>query len=416
MDVLIKNGRVIDPVNGIDEILDVAIKDGKIFDVRKNLLLDSKSHYDASGLIVTPGLIDAHVHCYQYATPLGVNPDDTCLARGVTTVVDAGSSGASTFMGLRKFIIEPSKTRVRCLLHIALHGLAAAGCAGGAPGGESDTSAILDEEECVRCIQDNRDVILGVKVRLQSTVCDKGRLEPEAFRRALSAARRCRVPLMVHHSDSTIPTQTDTASSSMGCPKDLQAGDIYTHTFHGWKSTIIDPETRKIHNDVIEARSRGVLFDCGHGAGAFNWTVAEIAAKQNFWPDLLGSDLHTVNIAGPAYDLTTVMTKFVHLGMPLGDVIRAVTSSPAHAYGLKSIGSFSKGNEADVTILKIQECDVRLEDCIGQTRNVKERLSAVAVWRAGVKYPVSLPNVWPNPNAVQEVLPGHKNSLVNDNI
>ncbi|XP_060552566.1 deacetylase EF_0837-like isoform X1 [Ruditapes philippinarum] len=387
MDIIIKNGRVIDPGNQIDDILDVAIKDGKIFDVGRKLKLDTQSTYDATGLIVTPGLIDAHVHCYQYATPLGINPDDACLSRGVTTIIDAGSSGATTFLGLRKFIIDQSKTRVRCLLHIAMHGLAAAGCAGAAPGGESDTLAILDENACVECVEANRDVIVGVKVRLQSSVCDKGRLEEEAYRRALSAAKRCGLPLMVHHCDSAVPTQT-TSPGKLGCPKDLQAGDIYTHTYHGYESTILDSKTKTIHSDVIDARSRGVLFDCGHGAGAFNWTVAEMATKQNFWPDLLGSDLHTQNQEGPAYDLPMIMTKFLYLGMPLNEIIKSVTSSPARAYRLNSIGSLSKGNDADVSILRIDDCDVSIEDCIGQTRHVKKRIVPVAVWRGGKEHPV----------------------------
>ncbi|XP_045162393.1 deacetylase EF_0837-like isoform X1 [Mercenaria mercenaria] len=415
MDTLIRNGRVIDPQNDIDDILDVAIKDGKIFAVGRNLQLNSKSTYDASGLIVTPGLIDAHVHCYQYATPLGINPDDACLARGVTTVIDAGSSGASTFLGLRKFIVDKSKTRVRCLLHIALHGLAAAGCSGGALGGESDTLAILDEEECVKCIQANRDVIVGVKVRLSASVCDNGRLEAEAFRRALSAAKRCAVPLMVHHVESTIPTQTDRASpSSLGCPKDLQAGDIYTHTYNGWRCSIVDPETKEIHSDVIEAKARGVLFDSGHGAGAFNWTVAEIAAKQNFWPNLMGSDLHTENQEGPAYDIPTVMTKFLHLGMPLNEIVRSVTSSPARAYSLNSIGSLSEGMDADVSVLRIDECDVNLEDTVGQKRNVKKRILPVAVWRDGKEHQVVLPTIWPNTNAIKRGLMINKHQIVKD--
>ncbi|XP_060552567.1 deacetylase EF_0837-like isoform X2 [Ruditapes philippinarum] len=413
MDIIIKNGRVIDPGNQIDDILDVAIKDGKIFDVGRKLKLDTQSTYDATGLIVTPGLIDAHVHCYQYATPLGINPDDACLSRGVTTIIDAGSSGATTFLGLRKFIIDQSKTRVRCLLHIAMHGLAAAGCAGAAPGGESDTLAILDENACVECVEANRDVIVGVKVRLQSSVCDKGRLEEEAYRRALSAAKRCGLPLMVHHCDSTVPTQT-TSPGKLGCPKDLQAGDIFTHTYHGYESTILDSKTKTIHSDVIDARSRGVLFDCGHGAGAFNWTVAEMATKQNFWPDLLGSDLHTQNQEGPAYDLPMIMTKFLHLGMPLNEIIKSVTSSPARAYMLNSIGSLLKGNDADVSILRIDDCDVSIEDCIGQMRHVKKRIVPVSVWRGGKEHPVVIAGFGSKPVTTQISLGNLERALIKD--
>lgn len=127
-----------------------------------------------------------------------------------------------------------------------------------------------------------------------------------------------------------------------------------------------------------------------------------------------GSDLHTLNTSGPAYDLPTVMTKFLYLGMPLIEIIKAVTSSPAHAYGLHSIGSLSKGKDADVTVLSIEDCDVSLEDCISQTRNVKKRLKAVAVWRAGEEYPISNPNIWPNPNVFKETMLALTNPLVSD--
>ncbi|XP_053379137.1 deacetylase EF_0837-like isoform X2 [Mercenaria mercenaria] len=234
-------------------------------------------------------------------------------------------------------------------------------------------------------------------------------------RRALSAAKRCAVPLMVHHVESTIPTQTDRASpSSLGCPKDLQAGDIYTHTYNGWRCSIVDPETKEIHSDVIEAKARGVLFDSGHGAGAFNWTVAEIAAKQNFWPNLMGSDLHTENQEGPAYDIPTVMTKFLHLGMPLNEIVRSVTSSPARAYSLNSIGSLSEGMDADVSVLRIDECDVNLEDTVGQKRNVKKRILPVAVWRDGKEHQVVLPTIWPNTNAIKRGLMINKHQIVKD--
>ncbi|KAL4220994.1 hypothetical protein ACF0H5_019258 [Mactra antiquata] len=289
VDTVIRNGHVIDPANQTDGIFDVAIKDGEIVTVGSNLQVNATSSYDATGYIVTPGLIDAHVHCYQYATPLGINPDETCLARGVTTIIDAGSAGATTFMGLRKFIVEKSKTRVRCLLHIALHGLAASGCSSGVDGGESDTLAVLDEEQCAQCIEENRDVIVGVKVRLSYTICDKGKTENEAFRRAISVSQKTKTPLMVHHTISYVPTQKSLVpNADVGCPIDMNPGDIYTHTYHGYMSTIVDNESKSIYTDVFKARSRGVLFDVGHGAGGFNWTVAEIATKEGFWPDMIG--------------------------------------------------------------------------------------------------------------------------------
>ncbi|XP_052760379.1 deacetylase Oant_2987-like isoform X1 [Mya arenaria] len=416
VDTLIVHGRVIDPLNDVDKTLDVAIKDGKVFKVGENLNVAATETFDATGCLVTPGLIDAHVHCYEYATPISLNADKRCLSRGVTTVIDAGSSGASTFMGLRKYVMERSKTRVKCLLHIAMHGLASAGLSAGAGGGESDTLAILDEDSCVKCIQDNRDVIVGVKVRLSTDVCAMGKTEYEAYRRALNAAERCSVPLMTHHSMSTIPTQRALdPSAKLCCPGDLRPGDIYTHTYVGYPSTIVDAETRDVYSDVMDAKSRGVLFDVGHGAGGFNWTVAEIACKQNLYPDLLGTDLHVFSQDGPAYDLPSVMTKFLHIGMPLYDVVKSVTSAPALAYGITGeTGSLTTGIAGDVTILKIDDCDFMLEDSVGQLRNIRRIIRHLAVWREGERIPVTFPKHLPSEESQQRSLKNLKDQEVKD--
>ncbi|XP_052760380.1 deacetylase Oant_2987-like isoform X2 [Mya arenaria] len=377
VDTLIVHGRVIDPLNDVDKTLDVAIKDGKVFKVGENLNVAATETFDATGCLVTPGLIDAHVHCYEYATPISLNADKRCLSRGVTTVIDAGSS---------------------------------------AGGGESDTLAILDEDSCVKCIQDNRDVIVGVKVRLSTDVCAMGKTEYEAYRRALNAAERCSVPLMTHHSMSTIPTQRALdPSAKLCCPGDLRPGDIYTHTYVGYPSTIVDAETRDVYSDVMDAKSRGVLFDVGHGAGGFNWTVAEIACKQNLYPDLLGTDLHVFSQDGPAYDLPSVMTKFLHIGMPLYDVVKSVTSAPALAYGITGeTGSLTTGIAGDVTILKIDDCDFMLEDSVGQLRNIRRIIRHLAVWREGERIPVTFPKHLPSEESQQRSLKNLKDQEVKD--
>ncbi|KAK3104680.1 hypothetical protein FSP39_007611 [Pinctada imbricata] len=181
-DWIIRNGRIIDPVNKVDRVGDIAISDGRIQSIESSLQIQSLREFDASGCLVTPGLIDCHVHCYEYATPLGINPDAQCLARGVTTVVDCGSAGCSTFMGFRKYIAERSRTRILCFLHIAAHGLADAGCSAGAPGGEIDSLNSIRVKDCASCVQGNRDIVVGVKVRLSKTIADQGRNEEEAYR------------------------------------------------------------------------------------------------------------------------------------------------------------------------------------------------------------------------------------------
>lgn len=175
----------------------------------------------------------------------------------------------------------------------------------------------------------------------------------------------------------------------------MRPGDIYTHTYHAFPSSIIDPSSRAVWPDVREARRRGVLFDVGHGQGSFSWSVAELAAKEGFWPDIISTDLHTGNSKGPAYDLPTVMTKFLSIGMPLEHVVRATTSTPAKAIGrADDIGSLAVGHVADITVLKLEDCDVTLEDCHGQQRRIKRHLHPVSVWRAGKQFHTTTSFPW----------------------
>ena len=156
-------------------------------------------------------------------------------------------------------------------------------------------------------------------------------------------------------------------NGKLGCPRDMRPGDLYTHTYHAYPCSIMDPQCSKIYPDVKDAKSRGVLFDVGHGQGSFSWTVTEMAARENFWPDTISTDLHTGNFSGPAYDLPGTMTKFLHVGMPLHDVIRAVTIAPAKAIGWEDrIGTLGIGREADVTVLKLDDVKMKLEDCQSQ--------------------------------------------------
>jgi dihydroorotase len=207
---------------------------------------------------------------------------------------------------------------------------------------------------------------------------------------------------MTHHALSSVDLS--------GCPGRLAKGDIYTHTYHGWASTItpvaggtVGSGRLAVHEACLAARRGGVIFDVGHGAGAFNWRVAEMACGENFFPDVISTDLHMENCHGPVYDLATVMTKFLHLGMPLGDVICATTWAAAKAIRWEDrIGSLSPGLCADITVIGVEEVDVMLEDCHRQKRNVRQRIVPRAVWRAGVRFPIALPEVWPNPHSGRE--------------
>ncbi|XP_074606513.1 deacetylase EF_0837-like isoform X3 [Acropora palmata] len=378
-DLIIRNGRVIDPANELNEIADVGVKDKKITSVVPLIEERGQKEFDASGCIVTPGLIDGHVHIYQHVTPLGVNVDETCLARGVTTVVDAGSA---------------------------------------VKGGECDSLNQVDPDLCIKCINQNRDLIVGVKVRLSASVANDGANEEEAFRRALSVTAKNNVPLMTHHTFSTVPVEeTNLEQKSLTCPGSLRAGDIYTHCFHGFPSTIINPDTGQIYSDAHNARKRGVLFDMGHGQGSFSWTVAEICAKEGFWPDIISSDLHVGSVDGPAYDLLTVMSKMLHVGMPLIDIIKSVTMTPAAAIGLIDlIGSLSLGRPADITVMRIEKVDFDLEDCHAHLRRIKQRFVPVAVWKDGVRFKTFSAHPFPNTAKFKELASSQDELVIKDNV
>ena len=184
----------------------------------------------------------------------------------------------------------------------------------------------------------------------------------------------------------------------MSCPGSLQAGDIYTHAIHKSPTCIIDSDTSAIRDAFKDAKKRGVVFDLGHGQGSFSWDNVEICAKEGFWPDVVSTDLHTGSEVGPAYDLPVVMTKMLHAGMPLVEVIRSVTATPAGILKRSDlIGSLTVGNVADVTILREESCDIDLEDCNSNVRKVKKRLIPAGVWKDGIQYPLTLPNPFPNP-------------------
>ncbi len=395
-DSIIRGGRVIDPANGLDAVLDVGIRDGRISAIERSIDPElAGAIYDASGKIVTPGLVDLHIHGYHLVSPLSVPVDHYCLGRGVTTAVDAGSAGCGTFAGFRAFAIDRAKTRLLAFLNISCSGLAFGGLGGDdSVPGELDLLKLVSVQGCIDCVEQNRDALAGVKIRLSASIADEGRNEAEAYRRALEASEALKLPLMVHHALSTV--------SIDDCPGHMQAGDIYTHAYHGFTSSIVDSVTRRPHRAVIEARERGILFDIGHGQGSFNWTVAEICAREGFWPDTISTDIHSGTCEGPAYDMPTVMTRLLHVGMPLSEVVARSTFEPAKAIGWDDrIGTLEIGREADIAVFSVEAVDMALEDCQSQLRRIRQRLAPQAVWRAGVAHPITQPKRFPNPETIE---------------
>lgn len=407
-DWVIQGGHVIDPANDVDTRCDVAIANGKIAAVGENLPVEGAAQvFDARGKLVTPGLVDLHTHTYDRVTPLGIDADSFCLGRGVTTAVDTGSAGFDIFPGYRRFAVEPSKTRLLAFLNISRIGLAVGRSTDGDEPGELEAMKLISSEKCVECARENEDIVIGVKVRLSASIADNGKNEAGAYRHSQEAAERLSLPLMTHHSFSTIPLEA--------CPGHLRKGDIYTHCYHGFDSTVVDSLSRQVHDAVLEAKSRGVIFDLGHGMGGFNYRVAEICIEAGLWPDAISTDMHTLTCDGPAYDMPTVMSKMIALGMPLKDVIRASTIGPAEAIAWGDrIGTLGVGREADVTVLSFDEKEMGLEDTIGQMRKIDRLFVAEAVWRAGERGEMTRPDIFPNQVQIDKGRAAAEKAVVRD--
>ncbi len=367
-DTLIRGGRVIDPLHGVDALLDVAIQGERVAAVGANLSPQSaRQVLDATGLLVTPGLIDLHVHVHWGVSHYGIEADQCCLARGVTTALEAGSAGAYTYPSLKRWIMDASQTEVYALLNIAYLGMI------GDQVGELEDARFIDEALAERVAQ--APEILGIKARMDRV----GPLKAtEPLARALAVADRVDKPLMVHIG----------SARRMGVPLEavlaqLRPGDVVTHCYHGKDGNILDAEGA-VRPAVRQARQRGVLFDVGHGAGSFAWATVRRALAQGLPPDTISSDLHTYSLLSPAVDLATTMTKFLHLGMPLADVIRAATAAPAAWMGMSaSVGHLGPGAAADVTLLRLEEGRFDLCDCEGVVETASRRLAPVTALKRG---------------------------------
>jgi dihydroorotase len=316
-----------------------------------------RQEIDAAGLIVTPGVVDLHTHLYPGVSHYGIEPDTHCLGRGVTTAVDAGSSGAQTFPGLRRYVIERSQTRIMAFLNIAVQGMITNLV------GELEDLRWASGAQAIARAREHPDLIVGIKVRLGYQMVGN---DPEpALRLAMDAADAIGLPLMVHVIDMR-------PGLSWLLPQ-LRRGDIVTHCFHGNEGGILDGRGR-LAPGVTRARERGVLFDIGHGAGSFSYRVARAAISQGFAPDTISSDLHAHNIGGPAYDQATTLSKLLHVGMELAGVIRATTSTPARAIRREhTMGALAPGRDGDLSVFELRSGRWALPDAAGATE-VVERL------------------------------------------
>ena len=371
-DLGILGGTLLDPAQQVHGQYDVAIASGRVAAVEP--AIDPrlcKVVIDATGRLVVPGLIDAHVHVFEGVSHYGINADATCLARGATTVVDAGSAGADTFDGFRRYVIEASTTRILAHVNISTMGMLSRKI------GELEDIRWADVPRALEAIERHRDVVLGVKVRLTKNelVSRDAGLRPLYLAR--QAADIAGVALMVH-------PQRAWATSLDQILDVLGDGDILTHTYHGLEHGILDDDGR-VRASVRAARDRGVAFDVGHGEGSFDWNVCERALQQDFPPTTISSDLHKYNLGGPVHDLVTTMSKFLLLGLSLENVIRMVTADPASLIGRSDhLGTLKLGAAGDAVVLDVRDGRFGFADSGGIVRYGTQRLVPTRVVKAGV--------------------------------
>ncbi len=359
-DVVLRNGRVIDPLQERDEVVDVAFADGKVAAVGAGLR--GRVERDVSGAIVMPGHIDFHTHVYWGGTSISVDADQLARRCGTTTWLDVGSAGPGNFAGFRQHVIEPSQTRILAYLHVSHAGIFAFSKT--VMVGESQDLRLMDTANCAEVARAHPDLIRGIKVRVGANTSGINGIAP--LYHALEAADRAGLPVMCHI-DRPPPRYVDVVA-------ELRAGDTLTHCFKPFPNAPCSADGR-VKEAVWAARERGVLFDIGHGAGSFDFEVAEAMMKAGFPPDIISSDVHVLCIDGPAYDNMETISKFLLLGMSLPDIVRAVTATPAKALGRPDLADLSVGSMGDATVMRIEEGRFTFTDVSGQSREGRQRFA-----------------------------------------
>lgn len=378
LDLLIKNGHVFDPKNNIDQPMDVGIADGKIAVVAMDISSEkAKKIIDASGLYVCPGLIDIHTHAFVGPRPgkfadgvNSVSPDDFSFRAGVTTVVDAGTSGWRNFPKFKKQVIDQSKTRILAFLNIAAYGIS---------GTEVELTKIektrhdLEEMDVVKTadmIRQFPDIIVGVKI---------GHFDGDTwlpFDRAIEAAAITNRPLFVecHLPEYSLKDQLDR----------MRPGDIITHSYeHISERTPVVDEQGKVLPYVLKAKDRGILFDVGHGGAGFWFDQAIPALEQGLWPNSFGTDLHRFSMNAGMKDMLNLMSKYLNMGMPLKDVLLRSSWYPAKSINREDLGNLSVGAGADVALLGLATGIFGFVDAANNRIDGDRKFSAEVTIRGG---------------------------------
>ncbi|OJY36893.1 MAG: dihydroorotase [Rhizobiales bacterium 65-9] len=354
-DLILKNGRVVDPGQGIDGVFDVAFANGKVAALESSITADAADIRDVSGLYVFPGLIDLHTHVYWGGTFLGVDASMLAARSGMTTAVDAGSAGAANIRGLLDQCAPMTPVRILAFINLAVTGIFVD--EGRIVMGEAEDLRLLDIKHCVDAANRHRSSVVGVKIRVGASTTKH--LGAMPLHMAIRAGELADLPVMVHIGAGMPPRIEDIVDP-------LRKGDVLTHFC---TPKINSPMTREgfLRDCMIAARERGVVMDVGHGAGSFGFGVARRMLELGFAPDVISSDVHAGCVDGPAQDVLAIMSKYVALGLPINDVVRAATTAPAAVCRRPDLGSLAPQSAGDAAVVELRHERTVFRDSIGDT-------------------------------------------------
>src|SRR5262245_17251571 len=375
-DLILRGGHLVDPSQSIDGKRDIAFAGSKVAGIADTITEPATEVRDISGLYVSPGLIDLHTHVYWGGTSIGVDAATVAQRGGATTLIDAGSAGPGNFLGFRYHVIEPSPVRILAYLNISFPGIFAFS----APVmvGECTDIRLLDANECVRVINEHRDLIVGVKVRVGRIASGSNGIMPLDM--AIEVAEEVGLPVMAHL-DNPPPSRKDVLSR-------LRPGDVLTHCFKPFPNAPIRSDG-EIWEEVAMARERGVIFDIGHGRASFGFRVAQGMLAKGFVPDVISSDVHVLNIDGPVFDLMATLSKFYCLGVTdLPTLLRTATNAPAAALRRPDLGTLQLGATGDATIFNIENGNFEYIDALGDILQGEYRLACQGIVRNGAWWQV----------------------------
>ena len=371
-EVLLRQGRVIDPSQGLDQVRDVRFLNGVVAEIGLNLTAGVDADVrNVTGMIVTPGLIDLHTHVYWGGTSIGVDPIALARQSSTATLVDAGTSGAGNLLGFRKHVIEPSAPlRILPLLNISFPGIFAFSRT--VRMGECEDLRLLDMSSCISVAREHADLVVGIKVRVGRGSSGTRGVAPLDM--AIEVAEVLGLPVMAHI-DYIPPTRTEVLSR-------LRKGDILTHCFKPPPNAPTTP-AGAVRGEVQDALDRGVIFDIGHGGGSCSFATSRAMLKAGIQPDVISSDVHLLSANGPAIDLLHTLAKFHVLGMSLYDVIACATLNAARAIRRPALGTLKPGVGADASIFKVLDQPTLYKDAAGESLLGNIRFEAHGLVLAG---------------------------------